>query len=207
MESLPLSYNYLSRIYIDATVDKINANVANPRPEDSFYDDTLGGSASCDQCGADLLDDLLEGSPSAGLQNESNRAQRDRRLCETCSPRIGSSGLMLWDLHDRFDISDTSAYGWPSTIVEDEAIPIDYESMSTKIKALIVDLVKHRNTEKRYVISMVNLKVPSFQMNDAEDSVGNFMSTSHDCFGGSRYSHNMTRDAHLAICNCAIALA
>lgn len=121
----------------------------NRRSEDLFYNDLLGGSATCDQCGVDLLDDLLEGSPSAGLQNEGNRAKRNSRLCETCSPLIGRSGMMTWNNFDRFDMSDSSAYGSPSTIVEDEALPIDSESMSTKIKALIVDLVKHRNMEKR----------------------------------------------------------
>jgi len=115
---------------------------------DSFYGSILGGAASCSNCGGNLLEDILEGSISSGIETQRQMTLCDQMICERCNSqtsddRIGQSPWNNWDL---LDSAESSA---PATAVVDNDVPFTIESMSTKVKALVADLEKHNTTEKR----------------------------------------------------------
>jgi len=113
-------------------------------PENAFYKNILRGSVSCSQCGTDLLEEFLEGSPSARLQNEG----KFRTLCNQCCPQSSIMGQSPVPF-DQMDISDSSACASPAMVMNDEENSQPVQSMSTKIKALVADLLKHSVSEKR----------------------------------------------------------
>lgn len=122
---------------------------------DSLYGDILDGSATCALCGTDLLEDLLEGSPTAGVQSQRRFMGSEPTVCEQCTSQRGGLELKLmpWNHQDQFEISDTSFYPSPATIADADEGFAPIESMPTKIKALVADLMKHNSTEKRLVSS------------------------------------------------------
>ncbi|CZR69489.1 related to global transactivator [Phialocephala subalpina] len=109
--------------------------------------EVLGGSACCWSCGANLLEDILEGSVS-GLATRNQKTNHDEMICESCVFQIKSEKKLDHSL--RIDQDDNSA---PVTPIPDiDAIQM-IEFMSTKIKALMADLHKHNATEKSVVFS------------------------------------------------------
>jgi SWI/SNF-related matrix-associated actin-dependent regulator of chromatin subfamily A3 len=117
---------------------------------DSFYGNVLGGAVSCSNCGANLLEDILEGSVSSGAQNELQIAASEQIICERCrfqpsDDRIGRLRLNNMDLPESAESSS------PSTPIVDGDVALTIEFMSTKIKALVADLYKHIATEKRFL--------------------------------------------------------
>lgn len=101
-------------------------------------------STSCSICGADLLDDILEGAVS-GLASQPKRTECGQMICELCiSDQMRDN---RFEPQLRMFQNDSSAPATP--IPDSDATPI-IESMSTKIKALVADLYKHNDIEKRY---------------------------------------------------------
>ena len=115
---------------------------------DSFYGNILGGATSCLNCGANLLEDILEGSVSSGFETQRQTTPCDQMICERCISQTSDDriGQWPWDTRDLLDSSENSA---PATPVVDCDAAFTIESMSTKIKALVADLYKHNTTEKR----------------------------------------------------------
>lgn len=116
---------------------------------DSFYGNILGGAVSCSSCGANLLDDILEGSVSCGIENERQTALSEQMICEQCSSQADNDriGRLHWNNRDLPDSAGSSA---PSTPVVDSDVAFTIESMSTKIKTLVADIYTHSATEKRF---------------------------------------------------------
>lgn len=113
---------------------------------DSFYGNILGGSANCLNCGANLLDDLLEGSAKADFDPQRQKRPCDQMICERCRSQTEDdrAGYSPWDLS--VESAENSAPGTPSADL-DPGFTI--KNMSTKITALVADLDKHYTTEKR----------------------------------------------------------
>jgi len=137
----------VSQISQDAFISP-SQNLAN----DSFDGDILSGAATCSNCGANLLEELLEGSPSAEIDEQRPIAPCGPLLCELCRSQLGNSdvGSMPW-LQSVPVENAVSAGSRSATPAKDcnEASRID--CMSTKIKALVADIFKYSATEKRSV--------------------------------------------------------
>jgi SWI/SNF-related matrix-associated actin-dependent regulator of chromatin subfamily A3 len=107
----------------------------------AIFDEVLGGATSCSICGGNLLDDMLEGTVS-GLASQPGGTAWDQMVCELCiSDQIRNHRLEPSKLQ-----SDSSS---PATPVPDSDTAHIIESMSTKIKALVADLSKYNDIEKR----------------------------------------------------------
>jgi SNF2 family DNA or RNA helicase len=115
----------------------------------SLYGDILGGAASCLNCGANLLEDILEGLVSSGIETQRQATPSEQTVCAQCSsqPSDDQTGQPSWFGQGLLDSSESSAPATP-TVDFDAASTIN--SMSTKIKALLTDLEKHSAIQKRY---------------------------------------------------------
>jgi SWI/SNF-related matrix-associated actin-dependent regulator of chromatin subfamily A3 len=117
---------------------------------DSFYGNILGGAVSCSNCGANLLEDIFEGSVSSGIQNELQTTASEQIVCERCRFQTSDDrmGRLRWNNLDYLPESVESPSF--STPILDSDVALTIEFMSTKIKALVADLHKHSTTEKRF---------------------------------------------------------
>jgi SWI/SNF-related matrix-associated actin-dependent regulator of chromatin subfamily A3 len=118
--------------------------------QDPFYEDFFGGRSFCCYCGVDLLEDFLEGSPSAGLYTGSVATKSGPIMCERCQIQFDNlethHSSRLEELLG-FPMSPLSQSLSPS--IEDEQARFPLELMPTKIKALVTDLSHHSSSEKR----------------------------------------------------------
>ncbi|PQE30180.1 SNF2 family N-terminal domain-domain-containing protein [Rutstroemia sp. NJR-2017a WRK4] len=127
----------------------------------SFYGNTLDGAMYCLNCGANLLEAILEGSESSSLDIQRQTAAGDQMICELCisqtsDNRIGQSPMDYLGILNSGRNSAPAIPATPArhaTPAEDYDIAFTIESMSTKIKALVADLSKHNTTEKSVVFS------------------------------------------------------
>ncbi|KAF4635250.1 hypothetical protein G7Y89_g2850 [Cudoniella acicularis] len=119
---------------------------------DSFYDNILGGAASCLNCGAALLEDILEGPVSSGFETQRQTSPCEPMICERCISQASDDRIdqSPYDNEYLLGSSDISA---PVTPVVDFDVAFTIESMSSKIKALVADLYKNNTTEKSVVFS------------------------------------------------------
>lgn len=116
------------------------------------FETLFGGGVSCAICEADLFEDFIEGASVTSINRQSQEDSRGPAICERCKSQEKFNGTG-WDGNEAMDRGKTSG---PATPTADEIVaPI--ESMSTKIKALIADLVKHSLDEKRFVLSNINI--------------------------------------------------
>lgn len=120
--------------------------------QDPFYEAFFVGRSFCCYCGMDLLEDFLEGSPSAGLYAGSVAPKSGPIMCERCRiqfeiPETRSSRLDEILGLPRSPFSPLSQSLSPS--IEDEQAPFSLELMPTKVKALVTDLSHHSSSEKR----------------------------------------------------------
>jgi SNF2 family DNA or RNA helicase len=114
-------------------------------------DSSLGnmfGVVSCSSCGANLVEDILEGSVSSGIENERHITDSERMICERCDSQTDEEKIGRLHLND-LDLPDSARISAPSTPVVDSNVAFSIEFMSTKIKALVADLDKHIITKKR----------------------------------------------------------
>jgi SWI/SNF-related matrix-associated actin-dependent regulator of chromatin subfamily A3 len=132
---------------------------------DPFYGNILGGGASCLNCGVNLLEEILEGPESSGLEWTRRQVTPcEQMVCAQCNLQTsdGKNGQSPRYSQDLLDSSDTST---PASSTMDLDVASTINSMSTKIKALVADLDKHSSTEKRSSsnslcrpVQMVNIK-------------------------------------------------
>lgn len=113
---------------------------------DSFYSDVLNGSATCAQCGQALLDDVLEEFSSPSV-DDSSFFTPAAVLCRNCKIYQDSRPSESMPLLQREQSSTSTASSAPSTPGDQSLLPFD--SMPTKIKALVADLSKHCSRAKR----------------------------------------------------------
>ena len=116
---------------------------------DSFYDNTLGSAASCLNCGASLLEDILEGSVTSGFETQRQTIPCDQMICERCISQT-SNDKIDQSPSDNRDLLDSGENSAPATPVVDRDVAFTIKYMSTKIKALVADLYKHNTIEKRF---------------------------------------------------------
>lgn len=128
---------------------------------DSFYSDILAGAITCSNCCADLLEDLIEGSPTADLEAQGQIAPCLPMLCERCSSQLSRNSPSRMPLNPCEPVESAELWesSGPAKPAEDDEMTSPVESMSTKIKALMADLVKHHATEKRFT-SYETLSLP-----------------------------------------------
>jgi SWI/SNF-related matrix-associated actin-dependent regulator of chromatin subfamily A3 len=121
--------------------------------QESFADMPWTAIKSCSNCGIDLLDDVLAGFrfPNVGACD----IQPPRMLCEGCYFHISAfgSGQMLCDQYMQFQDFDVTTSSSPAPFMPIERDATSIDSMSTKVKALVADLLKNRYNEKRSVPS------------------------------------------------------
>jgi SWI/SNF-related matrix-associated actin-dependent regulator of chromatin subfamily A3 len=115
---------------------------------ESFYGNILGGGASCLNCGANLLEDILEVPESSGIETQRQANPCEQMVCAQCNSQTSDDkiGQSPWYGQDLLDSSGSSA---PASPIVDLDVASTIESMSTKIKSLVADLDKHSSTEKR----------------------------------------------------------
>lgn len=104
--------------------------------------------SSCPNCGMDLLEEILEGSPSSNLHI--NNINGPRVLCPHCGAQTPSQDLLLiattrGQCFSSYDTASGSASPFPTSYVSDQST---LKSMSTKIKVLTEDLIKHSTKKK-----------------------------------------------------------
>jgi SWI/SNF-related matrix-associated actin-dependent regulator of chromatin subfamily A3 len=122
---------------------------------DSFYSELLSGSSTCFQCGMDLLEDLLEGSPSAGMDPSALESKRRTALCERCAsqgPQTEPSESSPPHPDDPLDTLDSPIDERLSSTGKVQSASL-IDSMPTKLKALTEDLVKHSMAQKWLVFN------------------------------------------------------
>ncbi|PQE05652.1 SNF2 family domain-containing protein [Rutstroemia sp. NJR-2017a BBW] len=121
----------------------------------SKYGDILDGATSCLNCGANLLEAILEGSESSGFETQRQMIAGDQVICELCISQTSDNkiGQSPRDYPDILDSGKGSVPTTPTTPAEDYDTASTIESMSTKIKALVADLSKHNTTKKSVVFS------------------------------------------------------
>jgi SWI/SNF-related matrix-associated actin-dependent regulator of chromatin subfamily A3 len=119
---------------------------------DSFYGNILGRSANCLNCGASLLEDLLEGPVKADFELQRQTRPCDQMICERCVSQIEDdrAGHSPWDAS--VESGETST---PATPSADCDLAFTIKNMSTKINALVADLYKHNTVEKRLVSTYI----------------------------------------------------
>lgn len=116
----------------------------------SFPGALLLDGSSCSNCDASILDDLLEGPATPTPVIELEAIPSNQMLCEKCrsqAPR-DSSGDLPWGRQDSMDSAEGTTT--PGTLLFNGDMVFTIESMSTKIKGLIADLLKHNANEKRF---------------------------------------------------------
>jgi SNF2 family DNA or RNA helicase len=120
----------------------------SPREAPNVVYSSLLDGATCSDCGADLLDDILEGSVTSGMEPRRTSSSCDPIICERCISQRSD---------DSIDQSSFERHGQETSESLPPAIPgidsdtaITTDSMSSKINALVADLYKHKNAEKRY---------------------------------------------------------
>ena len=112
---------------------------------ESFYGNILGGGASCSTCGANLLGNILE--ESTAIETQRPMITSGTMVCEACIAQTGEYSIPRpWDNGDVQKSNDSPA---PGTPLSDYDVAYKVEFMSTKIKALVIDLAKHNTTAKR----------------------------------------------------------
>lgn len=119
---------------------------------DSSYGNILDRSANCLNCGANLLEDLLEGSVKADFELQRQTRPCDQMICERCVSQIEDdrAGHSPWDAS--VESGETST---PATPSADCDLAFTIKNMSTKINALVADLYKHNTVEKRLVSTYI----------------------------------------------------
>lgn len=104
---------------------------------------------SCFSCGANLLEDILEGSVASGIENERRITASEQMICERCNSQTEDDKIGRLHLN-HLDLPGSMKSSAPSKPVPDSDVAFTLEFMSTKIRALMADICKHSTTEKRF---------------------------------------------------------
>jgi len=130
-----------------AQIENQPTSCAEINIQDSFLDQVLSGNSTCNSCGKELLEDLLEGSSSARTAMQLSSTPE---VCEQCIFQMTQSSFGQWPRGDLLEAPCTPVTQSPTpSAEEDSAFAPPIESMPTKIKALVADLAEHSPLEKR----------------------------------------------------------
>jgi SWI/SNF-related matrix-associated actin-dependent regulator of chromatin subfamily A3 len=115
---------------------------------DSFFNEVLGDSSTCNYCGKELLEDFLDGVPSARVTAQLNASKDCPGMCEQCIVLLYQAHFRQWPSGDLLDAPCTPTEQSPTPSVEDSPFLPSIDLMPTKIKALVADLTEHAPLEK-----------------------------------------------------------
>lgn len=99
--------------------------------------------STCDQCGLDKLEELLEGATYNKFSASTTSGTNSRSLCANCASEIGISSVTD---RNQFELECFSLPMYATAGLD------DIKRMSTKIKALVRDISMHSLEEKRFVL-------------------------------------------------------
>jgi hypothetical protein len=118
--------------------------------QDSFFSEVLNGNSTCNNCGNELLEDLLEGPPSANVKAQLKYTTEFPEICQQCHAQMWQTDFGHWPGGDLLDAPFTPLARSPTPSVDQES-PFSQRlnSMPTKVKALLADLAEHAPIEKR----------------------------------------------------------
>ncbi|TVY35125.1 putative SWI/SNF-related matrix-associated actin-dependent regulator of chromatin subfamily A member 3-like [Lachnellula occidentalis] len=125
----------------------------SPVAENLIWD--LDEPRYCPDCGMEILGHILEGSPSADLDESTPRANGPQAFCTHCNAQTSDRTFLSIPFNrDRVDQNYESASSSASPMPMDhDGTQTTLNSMSTKIKALVEDLSKHGLQERSVVFS------------------------------------------------------
>lgn len=108
----------------------------------------LEGKISCIECGTELLEDVLKDPMATRNQCRPQTTSCNQMICEQCKLQFGYDRTVLspWDGSKLLNSAENST---PTTPTGEINVAYSIAYMSTKIKALILDLNKHKTTNKR----------------------------------------------------------
>ena len=118
--------------------------------------ETFGVTVTCMRCGVELVEDFMEDQFSADQPPCHNVHNNHQPLCGSCEFESVDSVLEPASSAHRLDLprSPVSFELSPPSTEEDEELPLEsLDSMPTKIKALVADLLQHGPNEKRWAAS------------------------------------------------------
>jgi SWI/SNF-related matrix-associated actin-dependent regulator of chromatin subfamily A3 len=120
--------------------------------DDDLNGDVLRGSASCYHCGSDLLQDLLERSPTERISSPEELSGQESKICVSCRSQMSWNEpcQMSQNFTSFLEPPESCISSGPPNPTSGDGTSLPIELMSTKIKALTADLLKHSGTEKRY---------------------------------------------------------
>lgn len=111
---------------------------------DSFLGKILDGSATCDQCGQALLEYLLEGLPTSTF-DQSPSMRETPVVCDRCRSESAADQLSYPPLEQPTASAASTA---PSTPGEENGNLALIETMPTKIKAVVADIIQNSPEDK-----------------------------------------------------------
>jgi SWI/SNF-related matrix-associated actin-dependent regulator of chromatin subfamily A3 len=112
-------------------------------------EELLGGPAACSQCGVDLLEEFLEGSPPSVLDTPQRTTRCGDMLCQQCTNQVKCFELDQASWYHQNPITDDINMS-PDPSLDEDIEMVSIDSMSTKIKALVADILNHHLVEKRF---------------------------------------------------------
>jgi hypothetical protein len=118
--------------------------------QDSLFTEVLDGNSTCNNCGKELLEDLLEGPPSASVKTQLISTTDFPEICQQCHAQMWQTGFGQWPGGDLLEAPFTPSTRSPTPSADQES-PFSHRlnSMPTKVKALLADLAEHAPSEKR----------------------------------------------------------
>ncbi|TVY65597.1 DNA repair protein RAD5A, partial [Lachnellula suecica] len=115
------------------------------------YNETFANGKTCQNCGIDLLEELLQGSTSSRVEFQAQPDNECQAICADCLSQTSFDSFLSIPSNSRgYEISSNSASPIPMDTDDEQST---LESMSTKIKALTEDISKHASQEKSVVFS------------------------------------------------------
>lgn len=148
--------NSLRLICSHGLLAQSNMALCHPSPympvgmQDTAFGSLVDWPKSCSQCGMDL-DDILEGSLSAGMDGLPVSTQHRPTMCERCTSQRYETDINPWHHANHFNIPNSPmSLNPPPPIEQGQYLP-SIDLMPTKVKALVADLLHNYIAEKRLV--------------------------------------------------------
>lgn len=118
--------------------------------QDSFLSEVMYGNSTCNNCGKELLEDLLEGPPFASVKTQLKSTTDFPEICQQCHSQMWQTDFGQWLSSDLLEAPFTPSTRSPTPSVDQESsFSHRLNSMPTKVRALLADLAEHAPSEKR----------------------------------------------------------
>jgi len=111
----------------------------------------------CNNCGKELLEDLLQVSSPASSTRQLNPNKGPLEFCQQCIFQMSQAGFGQWPTGDFFEVPFTPLTQSPTPSVEESPVSPPVDSMPTNIKSLVTDLAERAPLEKRWACIMAQV--------------------------------------------------